>query len=222
MTERNRGYLTAGIDGEVVLNPEVKRCWPTGSSARSRRLPAIHAPGAAGDRRRRGRLDRHDRPLERPASTFRWVTAGDDPPYRITANGQLKPLKDDLHPHLGSRDFPEQPHTSTTRLTKTERVPHLSDSFTHPTDGLGLPAIARAAKADNNAAPATRGREPRPARDDRRPTPHHLNDRHRPVRPRRERDALSLAPGRQRLRGALRGPWDRGPRRKSDRAHPRR
>ena len=32
----------------------------------------------------------------------------------------------------------------------------LSDSFTHPTHGLGLPAIARAvAKADNNAAPAT-------------------------------------------------------------------
>ena len=43
-----------------------------------------------------------------PASTFRWVTAGDEPPFRITADGQLKPLVGDLHSHLGSRDFPDQ------------------------------------------------------------------------------------------------------------------
>ena len=43
-----------------------------------------------------------------------------------------------------------------TRLDKTERLLLLSDSFTDPTHGLGLPAITRAvAKADNNAAPAT-------------------------------------------------------------------
>ncbi len=91
-----------------------------------------------------------------PASTFRWVTAGDEPPFRITARGQLKPLDGLLHPPLGSRDFPDQPHTNETRLDKTERLLLLSDSFTHPTHGLGLSAIARAvAKADNNAAPAT-------------------------------------------------------------------
>jgi hypothetical protein len=28
-----------------------------------------------------------------PASTFRWVTTGDDPPLRITASGQLTPLE---------------------------------------------------------------------------------------------------------------------------------
>jgi serine phosphatase RsbU (regulator of sigma subunit) len=91
-----------------------------------------------------------------PASTFRWITAGDEPPFRITAAGQLKPLAGDLHPPLGSRDFPDELHTHETRLAKAERVLLLSDSFTHPTHGLGLPAIARAvAKADNNAAPAT-------------------------------------------------------------------
>jgi serine phosphatase RsbU (regulator of sigma subunit) len=91
-----------------------------------------------------------------PASTFRWVTAGDDPPFRITADGQITPLRGDLHPHLGSHDFPEQLQTNETRLDKAERLLLLSDSFTHPTHGLGLPAIKRAvAKADNNAAPAT-------------------------------------------------------------------
>lgn len=91
-----------------------------------------------------------------PASTFRWVTAGDEPPFRVTAAGLLKPLAGDLHPHLGSRDFPEQLHTHETRLEKAERVLLLSDSFTQDAHGLGRPAIARAvAKADNNAAPAT-------------------------------------------------------------------
>ena len=91
-----------------------------------------------------------------PASMFRWVTAGDEPPFRITADGQLKPLAGDLHPHLGSHDFPDQLATNETRLEKAERVLLLSDSFTHTTHGLGLGAIARAvAKADNNAAPAT-------------------------------------------------------------------
>lgn len=90
-----------------------------------------------------------------PASTFRWVTAGDEPPFRITAAGQLKPLAGDLLPHLGSR-FPDQLPTNETRLDKAERVLLLSDSFTHTTHGLGLPVIARAvAKADDNAAPAT-------------------------------------------------------------------
>ena len=55
-----------------------------------------------------------------------------------------------------AQDFPDQLHTHQTRLDKTERLLLLSDSFTHPTHGLGLPAITRAvAKADNNAAPAT-------------------------------------------------------------------
>jgi serine phosphatase RsbU (regulator of sigma subunit) len=91
-----------------------------------------------------------------PASIFRWVTAGDQPPFRITADGHLKPLEGPLHPELGSDGFPEHPRSNETRLEKAERLLLLSDSFTDPTYGLGLPAIRRAvAKADNNAAPAT-------------------------------------------------------------------
>jgi AcrR family transcriptional regulator len=91
-----------------------------------------------------------------PASTFRWVTAGDEPPFRITADGRLIPLEGDLQPPLGSPDFPDQLPTNETRLEKTERLLLLSDSFTHSTHGLGIPAITRAvAKAGNNAAPAT-------------------------------------------------------------------
>jgi AcrR family transcriptional regulator len=91
-----------------------------------------------------------------PASIFRWVTAGDKPPFRITADGQLKPLDGHLYPELGSDDFPDHPGCNQARLDKAERLLLLSDSFTHPTYGLGLPAIRRAvAKADNNAAPAT-------------------------------------------------------------------
>ena len=91
-----------------------------------------------------------------PASIFRWITAGDKPPLRITADGQLKPLEGHLHPELGSGDFPDRPRCNETRLGKAERLLLLSDSFTHPTYGLGLPTIRRAvAKADNHAAPAT-------------------------------------------------------------------
>ena len=91
-----------------------------------------------------------------PASMFRWVTAGDEPPFRITADGQLKALAGDLNPPLGSHDFPDELTVNQTRLEKAERVLLLSDCFTHPTRGLGIPAIARAvAKADGNAAPAT-------------------------------------------------------------------
>ncbi|MEO8969112.1 MAG: SpoIIE family protein phosphatase [Solirubrobacteraceae bacterium] len=91
-----------------------------------------------------------------PASMFRWVTAGDEPPFRIAADGQVKPLAGDLHPHLGSSDFPGQLTPNETRLERAERVLLLSDSFTHGTHGLGLPAIEQAvAKADGNAAPAT-------------------------------------------------------------------
>jgi serine phosphatase RsbU (regulator of sigma subunit) len=91
-----------------------------------------------------------------PASIFRWVTAGDEPPFRITADGQLKPLEGHLHPELGSSDFPDHPRSNETRLGKAERLLLLSDTFTHPTYGIGLLAIRRAvAKADNTAAPAT-------------------------------------------------------------------
>ncbi len=91
-----------------------------------------------------------------PASMFRWVTAGDKPPYRITADGQIKPLDGHLHPALGSGDFPDDPRSNETRLGKAERLLLLSDSFTHPTHGLGLPTIRRAvAKTDNAGAPAT-------------------------------------------------------------------
>ena len=91
-----------------------------------------------------------------PASTFRWVTAGDEPPFRITADGQIKPLDGNLHPELGRHDFPDQLQTNEARLDKAERLLLLSDIFTHPSHGLGLPEIERAVtKADNNSAPAT-------------------------------------------------------------------
>jgi serine phosphatase RsbU (regulator of sigma subunit) len=91
-----------------------------------------------------------------PASTFRWVTAGDEPPLRITADGQIRPLEGQLHPELGAENFPDTVTCNTARVDKTERLLLLSDSFTDPDHGLGLPAVARAvAKADNNAAPAT-------------------------------------------------------------------
>ncbi len=91
-----------------------------------------------------------------PASTFRWVTAGDQAPVRVTADGQLKPLDGELYPHLGGSDFPDRLTTNTIRLDKTERLLLLSDSLIDPTVGLGPAAIERAiAKADNHAAPAT-------------------------------------------------------------------
>jgi serine phosphatase RsbU (regulator of sigma subunit) len=91
-----------------------------------------------------------------PASTFRWATAGDQPPIRITSDGQLQHLDGGLNPVLGAKDFPDRLTSNTIRLDKTERLLLLSDSFTHPDYGLGLPTIRRAiAKADNKAAPAT-------------------------------------------------------------------
>ena len=91
-----------------------------------------------------------------PASTFRWITAGDQAPVRVTADGQLKALDGELYPNLGADDFPEELTTHTIRLDKTERLLLLSDSLINPTVGLGVTVIERAiAKADNNAAPAT-------------------------------------------------------------------
>jgi AcrR family transcriptional regulator len=91
-----------------------------------------------------------------PAATLRWVTAGDQPPLRITADGRLVPLEGDLYPQLGSDAFPQTVTTSAVRLTKAERLLLLSDSFTDPDYGLGLPTIRQAiGKADSNSAPAT-------------------------------------------------------------------
>jgi AcrR family transcriptional regulator len=91
-----------------------------------------------------------------PASTFRWVTAGDQSPIRITSDSQLEPLNGEANPDLGAKDFPDRLTSNTIRLDKTERLLLLSDSFTHPDYGLGLAVIGRAiAKADDNAAPAT-------------------------------------------------------------------
>lgn len=91
-----------------------------------------------------------------PASTLRWVTAGDQPPLRITADGELQPLDGELYPELGTDAFPDTIICNTTRLDRTDRLLLLSDSFTDPGYGLGLPTIKAAiAKADDNAAPAT-------------------------------------------------------------------
>ena len=91
-----------------------------------------------------------------PASTFRWVTAGEHPPLRVTEDGQLRPLEGPLYPVLGTSGFPDTVTCNAVRLRKTERLLLLSDSFTDPERGLGLPAVAGAvAKADNHAAPAT-------------------------------------------------------------------
>jgi hypothetical protein len=69
-----------------------------------------------------------------PASTFRWVTAGDEPPFRITADGQITRLEGELPPPLGTGVFPERPHTNQARLDKAERPLLLSESFTHQLD----------------------------------------------------------------------------------------
>jgi serine phosphatase RsbU (regulator of sigma subunit) len=91
-----------------------------------------------------------------PASTFRWVTAGDEAPLLITGDGQLRRLEGELQPQLGSDTFPDSFDSNSVRLDKTERLLLLSDSLTHARYGLGLPTISKAiAKADNNAAPAT-------------------------------------------------------------------
>jgi AcrR family transcriptional regulator len=91
-----------------------------------------------------------------PASTFRWVTAGDQSPIRVTSEGQLSALDHQQNPELGAEKFPDRPATSTIRLDTTERLLLLSDSLIDPDAGLGLSAIRQAiAKADDNAAPAT-------------------------------------------------------------------
>jgi hypothetical protein len=61
-----------------------------------------------------------------PASTFRWVTAGDQPPIRVTSDGQLTRLDGELNPNLGAEDFPDRLTTNTIRLDKTERLLLLS------------------------------------------------------------------------------------------------
>jgi AcrR family transcriptional regulator len=91
-----------------------------------------------------------------PASTFRWVTAGDQGPLRITEAGELQRLDGERHPELGTPGFPEALTTNAVRLERTERLLLLSDAFTDPEHGLGLDIIAAAiAKADDDAAPAT-------------------------------------------------------------------
>jgi hypothetical protein len=91
-----------------------------------------------------------------PASTLHWVTAGDQPPIRVTSDGRLKPLDGELNPNLGAPDFPAGLVANSIRLDRTERLLLLSDSLVDPDGGLGLPIIERAiAKADDNAAPAT-------------------------------------------------------------------
>ena len=45
VTERNAGRLTAGVDGEVVLTPEAKANWSTGSSARPSRSRPCRSGG---------------------------------------------------------------------------------------------------------------------------------------------------------------------------------
>jgi AcrR family transcriptional regulator len=91
-----------------------------------------------------------------PASTFRWVTAGDQPPIRVTSDGQLTPLDGELNPDLGAPGFPDRLTTNTIRLDKSERLLLLSDSLIDQHTGLGVAVIERAiAKADDNAGPAT-------------------------------------------------------------------
>ncbi len=92
-----------------------------------------------------------------PASTFRWVTAGGEPPFRVGADGQLTRLEGgERRPELGSDDFPDEVESRAIRLEASERLLLLSDGLTDPERGLGLPAIRRAvAKADRNSASAT-------------------------------------------------------------------
>ena len=84
------------------------------------------------------------------------MTAGDERPFRITGDGQLKPLDGALYPELGSKDFPDQLDSNVAPLIRRQRLFCFLNCPTHPAYGVGLPAIKRAvAKADSNAAPAT-------------------------------------------------------------------
>jgi serine phosphatase RsbU (regulator of sigma subunit) len=91
-----------------------------------------------------------------PASIFRWVTAGEHPPIRVTAGGELEILEREPNPELGTGDFPDRLTTNSIRLDESDRLLLLSDSLIDPDHGLGLEVIARAiAKAEDTAAPAT-------------------------------------------------------------------
>ena len=91
-----------------------------------------------------------------PASTFRWATAGDCPPIRLSSGGELEFLEGEKNPELGTGDFPDRVTSSAIRLDESDRLLLLSDSLIDPDRGVGLPIIGRAiAKADDDAAPAT-------------------------------------------------------------------
>ena len=92
-----------------------------------------------------------------PASTFRWVTAGDEPPFRITARRPTQARS------TATCTRPWEAKTSPTSSTPTRPALTRPNDFsssptaspTQPT-ASGSPRSTRAvAKADNNAAPAT-------------------------------------------------------------------
>jgi serine phosphatase RsbU (regulator of sigma subunit) len=93
-----------------------------------------------------------------PASTFRWVSAGHQPPFRVTEDGRVEPLKGPLLPDLGTDGFPHDIQVNEARVVTGERLLLLSDGVTGDLDG-DRPGIAgirsAAAKAAGGTAPAT-------------------------------------------------------------------
>jgi serine phosphatase RsbU (regulator of sigma subunit) len=93
-----------------------------------------------------------------PASTFRWVTAGQQSPLRVTEDGQLERLESAVLPELGTDGFPADIQVNETRVVTGERLLLLSDGVTGDPDGddPGLAGIKRATdKSSGGSAPAT-------------------------------------------------------------------
>jgi serine phosphatase RsbU (regulator of sigma subunit) len=95
-----------------------------------------------------------------PASTFSWVTCGEQHPVSVSAEGRIALLDEFSLPALGHRRFPDQIVVQTCRLAPGDRLLLLSDGvLERPTgsgDGLGLEGVSTAmGKAPDASAPAT-------------------------------------------------------------------
>ncbi len=92
-----------------------------------------------------------------PASTFLWVTAGHQAPYRVTRDGQLEALEGPLLPELGTDGFPDDIEVIRTRIVTGELLLLLSDGVMGPDPSdASLAGLSRAVTRTQGAsAPAT-------------------------------------------------------------------
>lgn len=69
-----------------------------------------------------------------PASTFRWVTAGHQPPIRVARDGTLERLGGNVLADLGSDGFPQEIQVNEVRIAVGERLLLLSDGVAGASD----------------------------------------------------------------------------------------